>query len=157
MEIVDTVRQNGWFSEGQDALGRVAAPLELKILAVLRVFGRGDCFDTVAEITRISEGVLRTFFHKFCRLFSERYFHEICHPPNSDEELAEVTSVYEQHGLPGCIGSTDCVHIRYCFMLIVCICFYVIVCTSMTDGKIVQPEKEASTRERPVSPLCHMK
>jgi hypothetical protein len=43
--LVDTTRANSWFSEKKDCTGRLAAPLELKILGVLRVLGRGYCFD----------------------------------------------------------------------------------------------------------------
>lgn len=54
-------RNSGWFSEAADCTGQMAAPLELKILAVLRVLGRGYCFDGVEELTLISAEVLRFF------------------------------------------------------------------------------------------------
>ena len=40
LDIVKMTRENKWFSEKEDAVGIKAAPLELKILAVLRVLGR---------------------------------------------------------------------------------------------------------------------
>ena len=29
------------------------------------------------------------------------------------EEIAISTNIYERLGLPGCVGSTDCVHVRW--------------------------------------------
>ena len=112
-EILRLTRANGWFSEGRDAIGTLASPLDLKILSVLRVLGRGYCFDGVEELCFISAEVLRTFFHKFCALFSAKYFSIYCAPPSSEDEIKHTTGVYARMGLPGCIGSTDCVHIRW--------------------------------------------
>lgn len=113
LEIVKMTRDSEWFSEGLDAVGIKAAPLELKVLAVLRVLGRGYCFDGVEELCFISAEVLRIFFHKFCDLFSQKYFSVYCAPPKTEEEIASVTGIYDRLGLPGCIGSVDCVHIRW--------------------------------------------
>ena len=90
-------------SRGDGLCWYLAAPIELKILATLRVLGRGYCFDGVEELTLISAEVLRLFFRKFCKLFSEEYFHEYCSPPKSDEEIASAVSIYGKLGLPGCI------------------------------------------------------
>ena len=54
----------------------------------LRVLGRGYCFDGVEELCLISAEVLRVFFHKFCKLFSEANFSVYCSPPTSDEDIA---------------------------------------------------------------------
>lgn len=113
LAIVKMTRENNWFSEGEDAVSIKAAPLELKILAVLRVLGRGYCFDGVEELCFISAEVLRVFFHKFCDLFSKKYFPIYCCPPSTEVEIADTTAIYSRMGLPGCIGSTDCVHIRW--------------------------------------------
>ena len=112
-EIVKMTREQQRCSEGEDAVGIKAAPLELKILAVLRVLGRGYCFDGVEELCYISAEILRVFFHKFWDVFSKKYFTIYCSPPTTEEEIAMTTSIYSRLGLPGCIGSTDCVHIRW--------------------------------------------
>ena len=36
-----------------------------------------------------------------------------CHHPVTALEISETTGVYSRLGLPGCIGSADCVHIRW--------------------------------------------
>ena len=113
LQIVDSTKASGLFTENQDCAGNPAAPLELKILAVLRVLGRGYCFDGVEELTCISAEVLRVFFRKFCSYFARENFVRYCNPPSTTAEIAECTGIYERLGLPGCIGSTDCVHIRW--------------------------------------------
>lgn len=113
LEILRMTRESNWFSEGRDAIGILSAPLELKVLSVLRVLGRGYCFDGVEELCFISAEVLRQFFHKFCALFAAKYFPIYCSPPTTAEEIKHTTGVYARMGLPGCIGSTDCVHIRW--------------------------------------------
>ena len=41
-----------WFpAAAYDAAGRPAVPMELKVMAVLRVLGRGSCFDDIAEVS----------------------------------------------------------------------------------------------------------
>ena len=100
-------------TENPDAAGNPAAPLELKILAVLRVLGRGYCFDGLEELTCISTELLRVFFRNFCCYFAHENFAKYCNPPSTPEEMSSCTEIYRRLGLPGCVGSTDCVHIRW--------------------------------------------
>ena len=111
--LTEMTRANKWFSEGNDCAGVKAAPLELKVLGLLRVLGRGYCFDGIEELSYISAEINRVFFHKWCELFSKKYFATYCNPPESEEEIQKTLDVYTRLGLPGCIGSTDCVHIRW--------------------------------------------
>lgn len=113
IKIVEMTRAAGWFSEKPNCAGQRGAPLELKILAVLRVLGRGYCFDGVEELCLISAENLRVFFRKFCAKFSQEKFAEYCSHPQTETEIANAMHVYSELGLPGCIGSTDCVHIRW--------------------------------------------
>jgi Plant transposon protein len=112
-KIVKLVREKGWFTEQKDVTGRAGCPLELKILGVLRVLGRGYCFDGIEEINFASAEVNRLLFHRFCALFSLDLFDEYCSPPTTDVEIKKAMDVYTRLGLPGCIGSTDCVQIRW--------------------------------------------
>ena len=111
--LVEMTRSNGWFSERPDAVGQRCAPLELKILGVLRVLGRGYCFDGIEELSYISAEVNRVFFHNWCNKFAKRYYKIYCNPPETPEEIAKTMAVYDRLGFPGCIGSTDCVHIKW--------------------------------------------
>ena len=73
LEIVEVVRIKNWFPE-VDCTGAPSAPLELKILGVLRVLGRGMCFDGIQELTNIDEETVRRFFHVFCERFAVEFF-----------------------------------------------------------------------------------
>ena len=52
--LTEMTRANERFSEGKDCAGVQAAPLELKVLGVLWVLGRGYCFDGIEELSFIS-------------------------------------------------------------------------------------------------------
>jgi hypothetical protein len=54
---------------GTDAFGRPRIPTALKLLGVLRVLGRGTCFDGIEELSFISKPTMHSFFHKFCKWF----------------------------------------------------------------------------------------
>ena len=81
LQIFDITRASGLFTESPDAAGNPAAPLDLKILSVLRVLGRGYCFDGVEELRCISAEVLRLFFKKSCEYFARENFARYCESP----------------------------------------------------------------------------
>ena len=56
---------------------------------------------------------MRIFFHKFTRLFSAKYFPIYCNAPLTDQEIERTMNIYRKLGLSGCIGSVDCLHIRW--------------------------------------------
>lgn len=95
------------------AVGIKGVPLELQVLGVLRVLGRGTCFDGIEELTGGSAECHRVFFHKFCELFARRYYDEYVYLPRDDNEKRAWASDYARMGLPGAIGSTDCVHVKW--------------------------------------------
>jgi hypothetical protein len=59
-----------------DRAGRSVIPLELKILGVLRILGRGWCLDDVKESSGISEAAMCEFFHLFCERCVQEYYHD---------------------------------------------------------------------------------
>ena len=52
------------------------------------------------------------FFHNFCETFVRHFWGKYVKSPE-DRELEEVMSIYSKLGLPGCIGSIDCVHLKW--------------------------------------------
>ena len=52
------------------------------------------------------------FFKDFSAHCAQKY-EEYCRPPTSEEEIREVEEVYSKAGLPGCVGSTDGVHVAW--------------------------------------------
>ena len=94
-----------------------SAPLALKVLAALRVLGRGECFDTCYELSNIHSETLRRFFHRFTAFYASQYDNYIKKPRTPTEVqwvLSQwVLSQYERLGFPGDIGSVDCVHLHW--------------------------------------------
>ena len=80
---------------------------------MLRVLGRGGCFDNQYDGTGISEKAMRVFFHEFCEFFSNNFYDVFVTVPSTPEELAKVTGIYRRLGFPGAVGSIDCVHVRW--------------------------------------------
>ena len=77
---------------------------------MLRVLGRGYFLDGVEELCFISAEILRNFLNKFCELFAVKYFNGYYNYSETKKEIKKTTEIYARMGLPGCIGSTDCVH-----------------------------------------------
>ena len=95
-----------------DKAKRNICPIEIKLLAVLRILGRNWNFDDIAEATLMGETTARRAFHTFCSNFVKEYYDVyVCRPVG--EKLLKVMRVFEQMGLPGCIGSTECVHLKW--------------------------------------------
>ena len=90
--IVDVAIGDRWFPgefevDGRgvaNATGERGASLHVKILSVLRVLGRGDCFDDCFDGSNCSESSLSVWFHKFMRVFVERF---VC-----------ASVIHQQHG-----------------------------------------------------------
>jgi Na+-translocating ferredoxin:NAD+ oxidoreductase RnfE subunit len=71
-ELVEMAISLGFKRLPISCFGFEGVPLELQVLGVLRVLGRGTCFDGIAELTGASEESHRRFFHSFCSKFAER-------------------------------------------------------------------------------------
>jgi Plant transposon protein len=95
-----------------DFCGRSICPIAIKVLGILRTLGRNWCCDDVAEASGIGESIVRHNFHTFISNFVERYYDVYIHRP-SGQKLAKMMKVYVKMGLPGCIRSTDCVHVKW--------------------------------------------
>jgi hypothetical protein len=78
--LIQVMLDDDWFPGDFEAdgggkcckLGRKGASLQVKVLSVLRVLGRGVCFDELYDGSGLSESVTSTFFHQFVAMFSER-------------------------------------------------------------------------------------
>ena len=84
-------------------------PTEYKLLAALRVLGRGLHFDDVAELIQCGDKgeTLRVFFYKFCEQFALQMYPLHVKPPETEEEIKEAMSYYAAAGMPGAFCSTD--------------------------------------------------
>ena len=112
-EIVGEVRKKGFWSERKDACGRAPCPVELLVLAALRILARNWTYDCCQECTYCSEVVIRTFFGKFVKWFSEDMFPIYVRMPEADEvSINHNGAEYIIAGIPATLASVDCVHVR---------------------------------------------
>ena len=102
----------GRLGEGPlDAAKNRGASLQVKVLSVLRVLGRGLVFDECHDGSGCSEESIRVFFHSFVAIFSQRLFRLSVKAPSTTEEVKTITGIYQELGMGPAIGSTDCTHI----------------------------------------------
>lgn len=103
-----------WFPQRKvDACGQELSPISLKLLGTLRILGKGCTWDLLYELSNVSAEVHRKWTLAFLEKFSLEMYSIYVHGPRNSEELNSVTSLYAACGFPGCVGSTDCVHIRW--------------------------------------------
>lgn len=88
--------------------------IEMKLLVGLRMLGRDDCGDAIAELSGIGESSAFVIFHQFCRGITKYLYPLFVQIPEPGSDLyEEVTSAYTALGFPGCVGSLDCTHIKW--------------------------------------------
>jgi Plant transposon protein len=103
-----------WFPQRKvDACGKEVTPISLKLLGTLRILGKGCSWDLLYELSGVSAEVHRKWTLAFIAKFSTEMYSVYVYGPRNSEELNAVTSLYAACGFPGCVGSTDCVHIRW--------------------------------------------
>ena len=98
-----------YFQPREDATGRSSlSPLQ-KCTAAIRQLAYGGGADTVDEYVRLGETTARKCLHHFTagiiHLFGDQYLRR-----PTPEDLERLLLVGEQRGLPGMIGSIDCMH-----------------------------------------------
>ena len=95
-----------------DMCGAQVCPVEIKLLRGLRMLGRNFCADDVAEATCMDESTVRASFNTYCESFVTEFYDSVIYRPEG-LKLEKMMDVYKRMGLPGCIGSTDCVHVKW--------------------------------------------
>jgi len=89
------------------------APLELKVLAVLRVLALGCGFNAVTDASFLGESTINNFFHEWLGHFVKKEYEEWVYWPKPGDDLKHTIEIYAKCGLPGCCGSVDVVHIPW--------------------------------------------
>jgi len=108
LEFVEECKEHNIFEEKK--AGKIA--VEFKIMIALRVLGRDECNDSVAEYLNIGESTIGPIFKQFLAGCVKYLYPKYVYIPEN-EELNQIRLVYEKMGLPGCIGSMDCTHILW--------------------------------------------
>ena len=98
--------------DATDCTGIPYCPIELKLMGVLRMLGRAWICDDVAEATGMGESTVRLAFRTFTENFVAALYDVYIYRPMGDK-LARLMGVFGRMGLPGCVGSTDCVHLKW--------------------------------------------
>lgn len=103
-----------WFPQHEyDCCKKKVPPVSLKLLGPLRILGKGCSWDLLYELSGVSAEVHRRWTLTFIEKFSKDMYPVYVHGPRDSSELSAVTSLYAASGFPGCVGSTDVVHIRW--------------------------------------------
>lgn len=111
LETVEKIREDGFWEVRDDACGRPGCPLEVLILASLRILARNWTYDCCMEATYCSDTVIRKFFSLFVKWFADKIFPLFVKMPTL-EEVESNGVEYARAGIPATIGSIDCVHVR---------------------------------------------
>ena len=88
-------------------------PVEIKVMIATRMLGRGLMIDDAAEMSCVGNSTVDSIFHTFCTNFPKHFYKDFIYVPSAGDELQKIVEVYSKLGLPGCIGSMDCTHIRW--------------------------------------------
>ena len=101
-----------WHPNKMDAFGRDVGDLELKILGCLYVIATGNLQFQVSKKMDLSKEVHMQFFIVWLANMSSTK-PEFIHFPLDNDGYRFVVDNHASMGLPGCVGSVDCVHIGW--------------------------------------------
>ena len=105
------MQEEGYYRGGKRRNGWPKVEVELLVLASLRLLGSGCTYDLAEEFTSVGQETLRCFFQNiFCK-WGRALSRKTVTLPETEEEMRHVVGLYERVGLPGCVGSVDCVHL----------------------------------------------
>ena len=105
------MEDEGYYVRGKSCSGWPKVDIELLVLGALRVIGSGCSFDAIEELTNVSECTHHKFFQTQFFPWGRGLTKVLVHLPCNKDKLRQVTGLYERVGLPGCVGSIDCVHL----------------------------------------------
>lgn len=104
---------HGEYRKTTDALGRHLTDSRLLLLGCFRILAKSATFDAIEELSNVSVAHIHSFFKRFIAWFYTFYCKMWIRFPSDVLEVQHVESRYAKLGLPGCIGSIDCVHIGW--------------------------------------------
>lgn len=96
-----------------DCTGRRGHPFHVKILNSLRRLGTGRSFRDLDDHSRMSVEAQRQAFVAVLRAVRSRFGPQFLNRHPTAAELAALTDSFAARGLPGCMGSVDCMKIKW--------------------------------------------
>jgi Plant transposon protein len=101
-----------WRPDKVDSYSKPVADLELKLLGAMFTLGTAATHFAVSTNTNLSDELHRKFFNQWIVHMSSLK-DDFIYLPRDLEEYNHVVGEYADMGLPGCVGSVDCVHIGW--------------------------------------------
>ncbi|XP_071704378.1 uncharacterized protein [Rutidosis leptorrhynchoides] len=99
-----------FFRERLDATGRQSLTILQKCTAAIRQMAYGTTPDLFDEYIKIGEKTAALCLDYFCKCVFHLFAREYLRTPTA-EDIARLYNFHEQkHGLPGMLGSIDCMH-----------------------------------------------
>ena len=97
-----------------DLTNKSPIPIQLKILACLRILGRDNCADDINELSfeLLGESTVHYLFKTFVENIALRVFPKFV-KLSTGNQLQKVLDSFAKVGLPGCVGSMDCTRIKW--------------------------------------------
>ena len=110
--IVEDIKEvHGLPDFKRDATGQMGVHIKLLVLGSLRFITSGCPFDLIQELTNVGLETHRKFLHEKFATWGEVAARRHIRMPRDADSLNKVQAPYEACGLPGAVGSIDCVHL----------------------------------------------
>lgn len=100
-------------SEAQDALGRVGASIEAKVMIALKSLAFGVAPEAFRDYFSMSSTLAKTSFNKLVHHLPLLYQEEYLRGPTKDDIRRILILHAERHSVNGMIGSMDCMHVHW--------------------------------------------
>ncbi|XP_052562057.1 uncharacterized protein LOC128092379 [Culex pipiens pallens] len=107
--IADVERQNPYFQQKIDAVGKIGLSARQKCTAAMRILAYGSCADSIDEFVRIGESTALKTLKEFCKTIDNLYGATYLRSPNA-RDIKKMLEENESRGFPGMLGSLDCTH-----------------------------------------------
>ncbi|KAJ9537995.1 hypothetical protein OSB04_030728 [Centaurea solstitialis] len=108
--VADLEREYEFFKWSEDARGvKGFSPLQ-KCTSAIRQLAYGIAADSTDEYLQMSETTSRECFTNFCQGIIHLYMRKYLRKPTANDVQSLFALHEQQHGLPGMLGSIDCMH-----------------------------------------------
>jgi hypothetical protein len=88
--LVRLTKENNLFDYSMEY--KVLIPIELSVMGVLRMLGRGECLDTIEELSGISKSSMQRLFQTWTKNFVAEFKNQFIGIP-TDEEMLKIMEV----------------------------------------------------------------
>uniref|UniRef100_A0A0D3DNM1 Uncharacterized protein n=1 Tax=Brassica oleracea var. oleracea TaxID=109376 RepID=A0A0D3DNM1_BRAOL len=107
--IILVTLQLQFFRQKKDGLGRLGLSTLQKCMAAIRVLAYGYALDAVDEYLRLGANTTRLCVENFVEAIIDLFGDQYLRRPTQDD-LQRLLHIGELRGVPGMIGSIDCMH-----------------------------------------------